>query len=162
MDAKELLIKRRSIRHFKNIDIPEDILWEIFEICRFSPTSKNSQSYYFVVIRDKEILKFLSSLRSSNSAPIGRAPLAVAICSDPSKTKRPEADAIIAGYHFMLASFTYGLGTCWIAAMNRDDVKEKLNIPKEHYIATITPLGYPEEIPSPPPRKPKEEFVKFL
>jgi len=162
MDGKELLLTRRSIRYFKDKDIPEDLLWEIFEICRFSPTSKNCQSYYFIVIKNKEILEYLGNLRGKNSAPIKRAPMAVAVCVDTSKTKRPEADGNIAAYHFILASWNFGLGTCWIAAMNRNEVKEKLGIPKKHFIATITPLGYPEYIPEPPKRRRKEEFVKFI
>ena len=63
MDAIELLVTRRSIREFKKEDIPTNILWNIFEICRFSPTSRNSQSYYFVVIREKEIIRKLAALR---------------------------------------------------------------------------------------------------
>lgn len=162
MDAEKLLLTRRSIRQFKKDEVPEDILWKIFEICRFSPTSKNCESYYFVVIKNREILEFLGDIRGVHSAPIKRAPMAVAICVDTSKTKRPEADGYIAAYHFILASWIYGLGTCWIAAMNRDEIKEKLGIPREHFIATITPLGYPEYIPEPPPRRKKEEMVKFI
>jgi nitroreductase len=52
------------------------------------------------------------------------------------------------------------LGTCWIAAMDREDVKEKLGIPKDHYVATVTPLGFPQKIPKTPSRKPKESFIK--
>ncbi len=162
MLGDKLLLTRRSIRYFQERDVPEDVLWKIFEICRFSPTSKNSQSYYFIVIKDKETLKWLASLRGQSSTPIGRAPMAVAICSDPDKSRRHIQDGVIAAYHFMLAAWFYGLGTCWIAAMDRDDVKDKLGIPKHHYVATITPLGYPEFIPEPPPRKPAKEFVKFF
>jgi len=158
----ELLLTRRSIRYFRDEDVSDEVLWKIFEICRFSPTSKNSQSYYFIVIRDRKILDFLASLRGSSSAPIGRAPLAVAICSDPSKSRRHVQDACIAAYHFILTAWFFGLGTCWIAAMDRDDVKEMLGIPKDHYIATITPLGYPEYLPSPPPRRPAREMVRFI
>jgi nitroreductase len=88
--------------------------------------------------------------------------MAVAICVDNSKTKRVYEDGCIAAYHFILASWIFGLGTCWIAAMDRDEVKKKLGIPREHYVATITPLGYPENVPEPRPRRPKEEMVKFV
>ncbi len=162
MDAEKLLLTRRSIRHFKKDEVSEDVLWKIFEICRFSPTSKNCESYYFVVIKNKEILEFLGDIRGSNSSPIKRAPMAVAICVDNSKTKRVYEDGCIAAYHFILASWIFGLGTCWIAAMDRDEVKKKLGIPREHYVATITPLGYPENVPEPRPRRPKEEMVKFV
>lgn len=158
----ELLITRRSIRDFQDKDVPDDILWKIFEICRYSPTSKNSQSYYFVVIRNREKINYLASVRGINSSPIGKAPLAVAICSDPSKSRRYVQDACIAAYHFILAAWTFGLGTCWIAAMDRDDVKKLLGIPLNHYIATVTPLGYPSFVPAPPERRPAIEMVKFI
>jgi len=157
----DVLIKRRSIRNFKKEPIPDELLEELFEICRWAPTARNSQSYYFIVIKNKEIIKFLSEIREP-AKPIGNAPMAVAICSDPQKSKRYIQDGCIAAYHFMLAAFCLGLGTCWIADMDRNEVKERLEIPYEHYIATITPLGFPEFIPSPPPRKDAKEFYKII
>ena len=162
INGEEMLITRRSIRHFKSDTIPITILEHIFETCRFSPTSKNSQSYYFIVISDREKLNYLAATRESASAPIGRAPLAVAICSDPEKTKRPQQDACIAAYHFLLSAWLHGIGNCWIAAMDREDVKTLLDIPQHHYIATITPLGYPQKIPSTPARREASEIFRFI
>ena len=108
------------------------------------------------------MLEFLGGLRGESSAPIARARLAVAICSDPGISKRHVQDGCIAAYHFILAAWIFGLGTCWIAAMDRDDVKEVIGVPREHYVATVTPVGYPAKIPQMPERKRAEEFVRFL
>ncbi|MHA2294567.1 MAG: nitroreductase family protein [Candidatus Hodarchaeales archaeon] len=165
LDGKDLLVKRRSIRSFEDTTVPREVLWKIFETCRYSPTSRNSQSYYFVVLdkeKDDEKMEFLASLRGNNSRPIARAPIAVAICSDPEKTGRPEQDGCIAGLYFMLASWLQGLGTCWIAAMDREDVKETIGIPKNHHVVTVTPLGYPKRFPGIPNRREAVEMVKFL
>lgn len=158
----ELLKSRRSVRHYENREVEDEILWKVFELCRYSPTSRNSQGYYFVVIKDRKVLNFLAGLRGQSSAPIARAPVAVAVCSNPEVSKRHVQDGCIAAYHFMLAAWSQGLGTCWIAAMDRDDVKAILNVPREHYVATVTPLGYPSEIPPMPQRKGAKEFVRFL
>ncbi|MFC1493522.1 nitroreductase family protein, partial [candidate division KSB1 bacterium] len=156
-----LLLTRRSIRGFKDTPVPQDVLDRIFEVSRYAPTSRNTQSYYFKLIEKKEILHWISQTRGDNSAPIGKAPLAVAICADPEVSIRHIQDGCIAAYHFILAAWSFGLGTCWIAAMDRDDVKEILKIPNNHYIATITPLGYPEgNIPEAPERKEKLFFVR--
>jgi nitroreductase len=137
------------------------VLERLLEICRFAPTARNSQGYYFKFIRDPETLRWLSGTTGRSSGPIGRGPMAVVIGSDPEVSKRYIQDGCIAAYHFMLAAWTLGLGTCWIAAMDRDDIKEKLNIPLSHYIATITPLGYPLHPPQPPrERKAASEFVR--
>jgi nitroreductase len=161
LDGRELMMTRRSVRNFTNDPVSEDTLWEIFEVCRYSPTSRNAQSYYFVVIRDRDTMKWLSRVRGMNTAPIGRAEAAVAVVADPKISKRHVQDACIAAYHFLLASWLFGLGTCWIAAMDRDDVKERLGIPRDHYVATVSPLGYPNETPHVPERRPKEDIVRF-
>jgi nitroreductase len=162
MAGDDMLVRRRSIRHFKAEDIPDETLWKMFELCRYSPTSVNTESYYFIVIKDRKKLEFLASLRKSSSAPIARAPLAIAVITDPGKSKRHIQDGCIAAYHLILAAKTHGLGTCWIAAMDRDDVKEKLDIPADHYVATITPLGYPSEEPNLSDRRNAKEFVRFV
>jgi len=161
LSGDELLLSRRSIREFKTEPIPEDILERVLDISRYAPTSRNTQSYYFKLIDQKETLRWLSEIREGSSTPIGKAPMAVAICADPQISKRHIQDGCIGAYHFMLAAWSLGLGTCWIAAMDREDVKERLNIPQSHYIATITPLGYPLHAPPPPPeRKAPSEYVR--
>ncbi|MBS3816001.1 MAG: nitroreductase family protein [Candidatus Thermoplasmatota archaeon] len=162
LGGEELLQGRRSVRDYREKKVPEETLLNIFETCRYAPTSRNSQSYYFVPIEDEDMIEFLSKRRGGNSAPIRKAPMAVAICCDPEETGRPKQDGDIAAYHFMLTAWAHGLGTCWIAAMDRDDVKEELNISEDHYVATVTPLGYPVKVPETPSRKEAEEFVKRI
>jgi len=162
LNGKELLMKRRSVRKFKDKDVTEDILARIFELSRYVPTSNNSQGYYFVVIRNKKTLKSLGSTRGMSSSPIYHAPIAVAICVDTNKTSRPVHDGCISAYHFMLAARLYNLGTCWVADMDRESVKKTLDTPKNHFVATVTPVGYPLREPDMPKRKTAKEFVKWL
>ena len=153
LPGDELLVSRRSVRDFKDEEVPQHILDRILEVSRFSPTSRNSQSYYFKFVRKKKVLHELAKIRGESSAPISRAPMAVVVCSDPDLTRRLVEDGCIAGYHFMLASWFFGLGTCWIGGMDREEVKKILEIPEKHYVATITPLGYPKHLPLTPPEK---------
>ena len=148
----DLLLTRRSIRQFHDTAIPDDVLRQLFQVCRFAPSAKNSQPCYFVVIGNRDIQQLVAGLRGSISAPIAAAPLAVAICADPDRSNRFVQDGCIAAYHFCLAAKLLGLGTCWIADMDREAAKQALNIPLRHYIATVTPLGYPAESPTPPAR----------
>ncbi|MCF8000339.1 MAG: nitroreductase family protein [Halanaerobiales bacterium] len=160
LTGKELLLNRRSYRKFKDEEIPENILNKVIDLSRFAPTSMNSQSYYFKFITDEELICDLASIRKTASEPIKKAPMAVAICSDNEQSNRYKQDADIAAYHFMLAARLYNLGTCWIADMDRESIKSKLNIPMEHYIATITPLGFIDNEIEAPERKPKENYIK--
>ncbi|MBN2830199.1 MAG: nitroreductase family protein, partial [Candidatus Cloacimonetes bacterium] len=149
-NGSDLLRYRRSIRQFHEDEIPQDILNSIFEDCRYSPTSRNSESFYYVVITNKEILAELALTRESATAPIGRAPMAIAVCSDPDKTKRVQADADIAATYLLLSIHNHNLGGCWITDMDRPNVKELLSIQDSHYLCMITPVGYPAEVKSTP------------
>lgn len=162
LTGDELLISRRSVRYFEERAIPDNTLWKLYELCRFAPTSRNSESYYLVAIHEREKLAYLASLREKSSGPIARAPMAVAICADPGLSKRYIQDGCIAAYHFTLAAWSFGLGTCWIGGMDTDEVKTCLDIPKDHYVATVTPLGYPAEQPEMRPRKPAHEYVRAV
>jgi nitroreductase len=156
----DLLTSRRSVRRFLDTQIPEEKLHGILELCRYSPTSRHSESYYFVDTRDGEDLQLLAALRGSSSAPIAMAPMAVAICSDPDRSGGYMQDACIAAYHFMLAAAAHGLGTCWMAGMDRPEVKECLGIPLDHHVATVTPLGYPAESPEAKPRRDRASLLR--
>jgi nitroreductase len=162
LSGRDLLETRRSIRQFKREPVPEELLLQVIELCRWAPSSRNTQGTTYTIIREPEVIHFLADLRGSSSAPIAAAPLAVAVSADPEVTNRPEQDACIAAYHLTLAARLHGLGTCWIADLNRDEVKQRLGLPLEHYLATVTPLGYPAERPQVKPRKPAETFVRFL
>ena len=153
LPGDDLLLSRRSIREFKDEEVPQETLDKILDVSRYSPTSRNSQSYYFKFVRKKKLLARLAEVRGESSAPIGRAPMAVVVCSNPDLTRRHVEDGCIAAYHFMLASWFFGLGTCWIGGMDREEVKKILEIPERHYVATITPLGFPKHLPLTPPGK---------
>lgn len=159
LSGDELLLQRRSIRKFKPDPVSDELLSKVLDNSRFAPTSRNAQPYYFKIIRDREMMGRIAATRDWKSAPIAKGQLAVAICADPAISQRHIQDGCIAAYHFLLAAWHYGLGTCWIAAMDRDDIKEWLGIPSDHYIATITPLGFPEE---PLPRAPKRKEIDWF
>lgn len=161
--GEELLIYRRSIRSFTPEPVSEEITNKIFELCRYSPTSKNTQAYYYVMTRNKSLSAQLAAQRERAAKPLAKAPVCVAVCTDPDNTIRPEEDGCIAATYFILAAAQIGLGTCWIGGMNTPKVKDLLGIPQNHYIACLTPLGYPDQLMTKiPERREITEFVKII
>ncbi|MCJ7634575.1 nitroreductase family protein [Candidatus Bathyarchaeota archaeon] len=62
--------------------------------------------------------------------------------------------------HLLLAAAEQGLGTCWIGGgFDETAVKEALGIPKEILVVALTPLGYPDELTEPKPRKTFKEMM---
>ncbi len=160
ISGMDLLMNRRSIRAYRTDPVPKSVLNQLFELCRYAPTGRNFNGCYYKLIDDRGKLQLLADTRGDSSAPIAQAPMAVAVVTDPSVSCCPVEDGHIAAYHFLLAARIYHLGTCWIADMNKTAVKQIINIPNDHRIATVSPLGYPSEIPDCPARRPLEELLK--
>ena len=55
MDTIETIRRRRSIRHYKPDDIPDDVLTGLLEAMRLAPSGKNCQPWRFIVVRDKAL-----------------------------------------------------------------------------------------------------------
>jgi nitroreductase len=160
-DGADLLKHRRSTREFLDAEIDDITVQKVVELARWAPSAYNRQPCYYVPVRSKGLKAWLGARLESASEPIDRAPMAMAIVADTDITKHPEQDGSIAAYHFLLAAWHFGLGTCWIGSMNHDDIKEKLGIPANHYLVTVTPVGYPSQYPvDPTERKAVSEILK--
>lgn len=62
MEALEAIYTRRSTRKFQNKMVPKELLNEVLEAGRYSPSGGNSQSTHFLVITKEEVLKELVKL----------------------------------------------------------------------------------------------------
>ncbi len=160
--ADELLKERRSVRQFTEQPLDDHLILQTLELCRWAPSARNRQPCQYTVIRNREVIDNLARVRSQSSSPIGSAPVAVAVSADPALSNRFVQDGCIAATYLMLAAETLGLGSCWIADMDRDEIKELLGLPLNHYIATVTPLGYPRAATEPPDRHPVEDHLRWM
>jgi len=55
-----LVLKRRSIRRFKEKAIPKDLIEKLLEVGKYSPTGSNSENVYYTVVQDKTIVGAIS------------------------------------------------------------------------------------------------------
>lgn len=54
--VEKVIMERRSVRKYKDKQVPEKLVRRILEAGRFAPSAGNSQPWTFVVIRDKKII----------------------------------------------------------------------------------------------------------
>jgi nitroreductase len=144
MEIMEAIAKRRSIRRFKSREVEQWKLDSALDAARWAPSSKNSQPWEFIIIKDRNTLEKIAA-ESTYGKHIAQAPLAVAFVTDPSKSKQHEVDGALATQNFTLAAWALGLGTCWTGTMNREKLKGILDIPAQKNLLTVLPLGYPAE-----------------
>lgn len=142
MDTLSCIRTRREIREYSRKDIRDDVLLKILEAGRLAPSSKNSQPWHFVVIRNKETLTKISKL-TPTGAHIAAAPLAIAVLMDGAKL--PEIDGARAIQNMVLAAWDLGVGSCWVTNFYDDAVKDILGAPQRMKLITVMPFGYPTE-----------------
>ena len=168
MDVFEAIKKRRSIRSYRTDPIDDKIITRLLEAMRLAPSAKNLQPWKFVVVRDPNIKERLVTA-CRNQTFIAKAPCIIAACAFEKQSYDKMGsymsswaiDVAIALDHLSLAAASLGIGTCWIGAFNEGEVKKVLDIPADVRVVALMPLGYPEYVPPPKPRKSLEEIVCY-
>lgn len=85
----QAIMKRRSIRSFKNDPIPQHILQQIMEAARWAPSGGNGQNHVFGIVTDTEKRRALAEA-AGNQEWIAEAPVVIACCA---KLYKPEEES---------------------------------------------------------------------
>ena len=160
MDTLACIRTRREIRDYLDKPIPQECVDQILQAGRLAPSSKNSQPWHFIVIRDKATLQKISDLTPTGKH-IVQAPLAIAILMDGAKL--PEIDGARATQNMVLAAWSMGIGSCWVTNFYEDGVKDLLGVPQRMKLVTVMPFGYLKEPKTTRKkiRKPLNEIVHY-
>ena len=175
MELKEAVKTRRSIRHYKTDPVDDNLIKEIFELVKMSPSWANTQCWEFVVVKDEEIKKQLvETMPEKNPARKATMDAPVLIVALGKKGlsgfKKGEAmtnkgdtwymfDVGIAMQTLSLVAHDMGLGTVILGLFDAEKAGEILEIDKNVEVVAMTPLGYPAKDSKCPPRKDIKEFV---
>jgi nitroreductase len=186
----ELLRTRFSVRQFQDRPIPDNVLQDILEAGRLSPSGGNEQSWAFGVITDRTLIAQAAEI-AYRQTWIAQAPLLIVLCTigvDDSRGGRgiqlvrfPEyAGAIskmdqelywalnqeehqtkIAGAHMALAALEHGVGSCWVSRFEVKRVAELLHLPEGVIPSEILVFGYPRQKRAPTQKKALDEVVFY-
>ena len=167
MDVMDAIKKRRSIRSYQDRKVEDEKLNLILEAARLAPSANNCQERKFIVIKDKDTREKIG-VAAHHQGFVGEAPVVIIACAA-AETEHIMScgqlsypiDLAIAVDHITLKAVEEDLGTCWIGAFDEKEVKKILGIPESVRVVALLPLGYPVSIPSPTPRKSKEEIILF-
>ena len=140
---QDLLIKRRSIRRFKDELLQPEQTEMILKAALLSPTSKNSRSWQFIVVEEKEVLKKLADSKPQASQFIANCALAVVVLGNPLVSDVWIEDASIASIAMQLQAEDLGIGSCWVQIRVR---QYNENIPSADYIRDLLEIPMPYEV----------------
>lgn len=157
MTVFEIIEKRRSIRNFKEGEIPSEDLEKILKAAQLAPSASNQQPYQFVIVQDPQLKKDLGKLASQQRF-ISKSGAIIVGIGDLSREKWYKVDIAIAIEHMILVATELGYGTCWIGSFNEEKIKKLLNIPDNLQIIALLPIGIPDQSPEARPRKKFDEL----
>jgi nitroreductase len=164
MDTYQTILSLRSVRQFDlSRPIEEAALHRILQAGRMSGSSKDTQPWWFIVVRERATLQALSAT-GDYAQHLAGAAFAVAIVFDP-KFYRGEFDSGRTAQNMMLAAWNDRIGSCLASMHREDECKAVLGVPPDYRLQHIISFGYPlpveQTIPAAPrrPRKPLDEIV---
>ncbi len=170
MSILDIIKGRRSVRDFKDAEIPEEAVEALIEAIRWAPSAGNLQSrkFYFVLNED---VKDKLARAALNQTFIAKAPLAVVACADQGVASRYGErgvdlyciqDVAASVENIMLTAHEIGLGSVWVGAFREDEVRKILRLAANLRPVAIIPVGYPAKTPKAPPRISKDKAVEFI
>jgi nitroreductase len=160
MQVFEIIQKRRSIRKYKNIIIPEEDIEKLIDAARLAPSAANGQNWKFVIISDQKIKNTLVPV-CGNQEWVGTCSHVIVGIVDPNFNKWYQVDIAIALEHITLEATELGLGTCYIGRFTEEEIKRILKIPQDKKIIALLTIGYANEKPESRPRKKMREIMSY-
>jgi nitroreductase len=163
----DLISSRHSVRAFKNIPIPEEIINAIINATIKGPSAGNLQSYQiFIVSKKAEKEKLAEAAHGQNY--IHEASIVMIFCADPLRCSTEYGsrgeylfsiqDATIACAYSQITAHSLGLSSVWIGSFDEEKVHDILKLENLKPIA-ILPIGFADETPQITPRRPIDQIV---
>lgn len=156
MGIYDLILKRRTIRKFQQKKLERDLLEKFVNAARMAPSGSNLQPLKYVIVHeDEKVQKVFEQVKwAGYIAPNGNPgedekPVAfIVILADTEIRKSGyEEDAGAAAQNIFLTALEEGVGTCWMGAIDRNEIRRLLGVPERYIIDTVVALGYPAESP---------------
>ena len=152
MELKEVLLKRRSIRKFKEDKISDEIIHELMIAAMSGPSACNKRPWEFYVITNEDKLK---ELRKASRFGRFSAPLAIVVCGNLKRSLPLNfstywiQDCSAATENILLRATDLGLGAVWCGGHPQKSVennlREILGIGSTLVPLNIIFIGYPAE-----------------
>ncbi len=150
----EILRKRRSIRNFTSEMITPETIETLVEAALRAPSSRGINPWEFIVVDNPELIAELSRSKQHGSEFLKRAPLAIVVCADSTKSDVWVEDCSIAAIVIQLTAVSLGLGSCWAQIRTRPHNNEEsaevfvqtlLGLPERIKVECILGIGHPAE-----------------
>lgn len=167
MTVADAIRTKRAVRQFAPQPLPDDIVRGIVNAGRRAQSSKNTQPWHFIAIRERPVLQALSRF-GPFAGNLAEAALGVALLTpDPARRWSIIFDAGQAAAYMQLAAWELGVVSCLASIYESDAARKLLGFPDDLHLHVALSFGYPADpsVLTAPPRlggrRPFEESVHF-
>lgn len=148
MQVLKTIRTRRSIRKFKNQDVPDYLIDQILTAGIWAPYGRN-QIWRFAVIKDRRLKSDIAKL-TVYSKIIENAPVIIPVFFDRLRTYHNTKDAQTMGaciQNMLLAIHCLGLAAVWIGEIlkSKKAVQKLCGAPESFELSAVIALGYGKE-----------------
>jgi nitroreductase len=169
MSVYDLLMKRRSIRVFKDQEVQQNIIDKLLDVANNCPSGGNIQPISIITVQTTDGRERLSNLIGSQPW-VKNVPLSMIFCIDFYRVKRwatlssanfkgenalshfliAYADLMCAAQNVVITAESFGLGSVYVGSIQSvvDEIREKFSIPDLVLPLMLLCIGYPDSIPS--------------
>lgn len=126
MNSKlDFIFRRRSVRAFAETQVTDEQVKGLLEAAMAAPSACCKDPWEFIVMRDAETLKKVSSCLP-NGAFLAKAPLGIIVCGDIKKAHSESLsymlqDCSASIENMLLAALALELGGCWLGIHPREE-----------------------------------------
>jgi nitroreductase len=148
--ALDLLLARRSVRHFTGADITPGEERQIIDAAFAAPSGNNTRPWHFVFVRDPVTRSALQELHEWTWM-LDRAPLVVAVLARAGASPWWIEDGAAAIENMLTMATALGIGSVWCGM--RDEATEEegcetrcralLDVPDEYRVLALVGFGRP-------------------
>lgn len=169
---EDIIVSRRSIRSFSGKFIDNGMVKKILQAGLWAPTGCNRQTIEFLLLENKEDIKYCQRIAGEGYPFPAEAPLAVIILVDPRNYALPkqrhmaylEAGAAI--QNMLLTARSHGIGSCWLfwggEKNSNSQFADRFNLQSWLLPVAMVCFGYPDILPVlRPERKSIERSINY-
>jgi nitroreductase len=156
MDTYHAITTRRTIRLFDQKPISPAMIERMLNAGRLAPSAANRQVLEFIVVQEAanreklfQHLKWAAYVQPKRNPAAGQRPTAyiIVLVRGEETNWLSASDASAAMENTILTAWNEGVGSCWLASVDREKAQAELNIPETHNIFGVLAMGYPAEKP---------------
>jgi nitroreductase len=151
---KDLVLKNRSYRRFEQDTLVKlDVLRELVDLARLTPSGRNVQPMKYILSAEKEknakifsTLAWAAYFKDWPGPEEGERPAAyIVMVLDKEISQTVICDHGIASQTILLGAVEKGLGGCIIASIKKNELAEILQLPDRYEILFVLAIGKPKE-----------------